>query len=346
MQTRRARGDAFPVASLGFVRGFWITMRPYLLFVSGITGLAGLALAPRLPLGSTLLLGGAFFFSYGFGQALTDCFQLDTDSLSAPYRPLVRGVIRRRDVLCVSGVGLLGVGAVLISFHAWNLPLVVLSIAGLATYTGFKRRWWAGPFYNAAIVALLFLIGYASGAAGPEAPSWGAWLASFRPGPIPAALPWALTLVFFAYANFVLTGYFKDISADRAAGYRTLPVVFGTPVSAWVSDGFAGLALMGAIGACAVAPGFRAVHGPAPGLTLPLLFLVTGAAATLLGQVRIHRVRFEAEAHRAIEPVVHAYILLLAAVASLHEPTWTAGLATFYAAYVIAMRVRPEPAQI
>jgi 4-hydroxybenzoate polyprenyltransferase len=339
----RTRPEAFPLVSIGFFRGFLVTMRPYLLFVSGITGLAGLALAPRLPLGSTLMLGIVFFLSYGFGQALTDCFQLDTDSLSAPYRPLVRGSIRRRDVLIVSALGLVGVGAVLISFHAWNLPLVVLSIAGLATYTSFKRRWWAGPFYNAVIVALLLLIGYASGTAGPQAPSWTAWLASTHLDPIPAALPGALILVFFGYANFVLTGYFKDISADRAAAYRTLPVVYGTRLSAWISDGFALLALLGAGVATLGAPlGHAGTGSP----IAAFLFLASGTMATLVGQVRIHRVRLESDAHRAIEPVVHAYILLLAGVAVLHKPSWTLALAVFYAAYALAMRVRPERAQI
>ena len=48
-----------------------------------------------------------FCFSYGFGQALTDCFQRDTDRLSAPYRPLVRGRISVAQVLLVSLAGLL-----------------------------------------------------------------------------------------------------------------------------------------------------------------------------------------------------------------------------------------------
>jgi len=37
----------------------------------------------------------------------------------------------------------------------------------------------------------------------------------------------AVCAVFFGYANFVVMGYFKDISADRATGYRTFPVTFG-----------------------------------------------------------------------------------------------------------------------
>ena len=84
---------ASPILSFAFARDYAVTMRPHLLFVSGITGITGLALAPPLPFAATALLCVAFFLSYGFGQALTDCFQLDTDALSSPYRPLVRGTI-------------------------------------------------------------------------------------------------------------------------------------------------------------------------------------------------------------------------------------------------------------
>ena len=50
-------------------------------------------------------------------------------------------------------VGLGAIGVILTVSHALNLRLVLLSVAGLATYTWFKRRWWGGPFYNAWIVA-------------------------------------------------------------------------------------------------------------------------------------------------------------------------------------------------
>jgi len=56
-------------------------------------GLVGLAFAPDLPPGRVLLAFVPLFLSYGFGQALTDCFQIDTDAVSAPYRPLVRGIV-------------------------------------------------------------------------------------------------------------------------------------------------------------------------------------------------------------------------------------------------------------
>jgi len=322
-----------------FLRDYVVTMRPYLLFVSGITGLAGLSMAPSVGLPGFALLGTAFFLSYGFGQALTDCSQRDTDAISAPYRPLVRGTIRVRDVALVSLAGLALVGAVLVWHNRWNLALVLAAVAGLATYTPFKRRWWAGPFYNAAIVTLLLVAGYAAGI------GEGAWPAPGRmPRPRPTLPPafWpTASLTFFAYANFVLAGYFKDIAADRAAGYRTLPVVSGRRMSAAVSDGFAALTVLSAAIALSVAP--RA--GPAIRV-ISSVAVAGGIVATLVGQVRLHRVRHDAEAHRAIEPVVHAYLLLLSGVAAAHQPAWAPFLAVFYAAFVMALRARPECAQI
>ena len=114
------------------------------------------------------------------------------------------------------------------------VPLAAVSILGLLTYTSFKRRWWAGPFYNAWIVAVLFLIGVLDGAPGR----------GFRVLTGPEVAPVA-AVVFFGYANFVLAGYFKDVSADRATGYDTLPVRYGLPTAAWVSDLFAALAVGG-----------------------------------------------------------------------------------------------------
>ncbi|MBN1446981.1 MAG: UbiA family prenyltransferase, partial [Bacteroidetes bacterium] len=136
-----------PVAipSIAFIRAYVITMRPYLLFVSGITVLAGLATGnPGIAV--IVVTGTAGFLSYGFGQALTDCFQTDTDALSSPYRPLVKGLVTPRQVGIVSLVGLAAVAAGLAWFNPHNLWLATVGAIGLATYTPFKRRWATG--YN------------------------------------------------------------------------------------------------------------------------------------------------------------------------------------------------------
>jgi len=313
-------------------RGFWqdylTTMRPYLLFVSGITGIAGLSLAPSVTLPAFLVLGVVFFFAYGLGQALTDCFQMDTDRLSAPERPLVRGAIMREDVIEVSLGGLLVSAVVVVAFNPLNVVVAGLTIFGLLTYTWFKRRWWGGPWYNAWIVSLVVLLGYFGGAG-----------AAGESLTFDAALLGTMFVAFAAYANFVLTGYYKDIEADRVTGYLTLPVLFGRRLSAFVSDGIAIAAIVGA-GVTLLSAGWHADLWPA------VLFLVAGAAFSISAQLRLHGVRSDKAAHRAIEPVVHSYILVLAGLAAAHQAHWTPFLVVFYAAFVWTMKRRPIKAQI
>ncbi len=316
-----------PLLSRDFVRHYLITMRPYLMFVSGITGLSGLALAPAMPWFKTLLLFSVFFLSYGFGQALTDCFQIDTDTLSSPYRPLTQGLIAKNDVLVVSLSGLIVSGLILTWAAPVNFPLALAAVFGLATYTYFKKRWWAGPFYNAWIVLLLALMAAAAG--------FGYWPGSFL---YSRNVLLVGTMVFFGYADFVLIGYFKDVSADGQTGYRTLPVTFGLKISATVSDGFAFVT---------AAAWFLFIVLNDKNLSLwTYLFGPAGFAALVYTHLMAHKVRSENEAHKAVVPVVHAYILLLSSVISTLKPAWGLPLILFYAAFVLTMKFRPERRQI
>ena len=94
----------FSLTSPRFYGALLIHMRPYLLFVSSAAGLAGMAISETTHIGTALFLMAfiPFFLGYGFGQALTDCFQVDTDSISAPYRPLVKGSVSPKDIGAVS----------------------------------------------------------------------------------------------------------------------------------------------------------------------------------------------------------------------------------------------------
>jgi 4-hydroxybenzoate polyprenyltransferase len=274
----------------------------------------------------------AFFLSYGFGQALTDCFQTDTDSLSSPYRPLAQGRVRKGDVLVVSLSGLLIIGIIFTQAAFINLILSAVAVFGLATYTYFKRRWWGGPWYNAWIVALLCLIAFIAGnGAANVDPGWG------------PALFFTLACAFFGYANFVLSGYFKDISADRATGYSTLLVVFGLRVSAIVSDVFAALTIL----ACAAAvyePKLLQNASSVNGYSLG--FGAAGTAVLIFAQYRLHLVHSEEDAHRAIAFVVHAYLLLLSAIAVTNKPEWAMGLVLFCIGFIVTMKFRPTASQI
>ena len=316
----------YPLFSFEFLSAYLITMRPYLLFVSGITGIAGMALSSNNDFIKLTLIFIASFLAYGFGQALTDCFQVDTDSISSPYRPLTQGKINKTQVLSISFTGLIICVAIFSCYNNYNLLLGSISGFGLLTYTTFKRKWWGGPFYNSWIVAVLFLISFYSAS--------GVMTLDF-------SFNFNLTIstVFWGYANFVLSGYFKDISADAATGYNTLPVHFGRRSSAIVSDLFAILAAVSS-GAIIFSKSLNNNSG------IALLFYSVGIVLSLISQIKLHKVKTDEEAHPAIALTVHTYILLLSSVAVSYRPSWGILLAFYYLLFNVVMKLRPSKNQV
>ena len=318
------------LTSLGFFGAYLVTMRPYLMFVSGITGIAGLSLAPQVDRLRATLITLAAFLAYGFGQALTDCFQIDTDRVSAPYRPLTQGMIDRGQVLGVSLAGLVLCVATFAIAHPLNLLLGGIAAFGLATYTPFKRRWWGGPWYNAWIVAVLVLMAYLAGSGGSDLP-------------VPAALPWVLATVFLGYANFVLAGYFKDIGADRSSGYNTLPVVFGRGIEAWVSHALAIVALVDLLGARLALP---SLLDPSVSNLLSWGLVLVACGNSLRAQRLLHANTRDEGAYRAIGPVVTSYLLGLSGLSIAARPDWSFPLLGFYVLFLAVLMARPSRSQI
>jgi 4-hydroxybenzoate polyprenyltransferase len=319
---------SYPLLSWRFLRAYIVTMRPYLLFVSGAAGAVGLSFIRFPTPGRILPALVALFFSYGLGQALTDCFQTDTDALSAPYRPLVRGLITRAQVLWVSLAGLTVVVIVLAALNPRILILGALAVVGLLTYTYFKRRWWGGPPWNAWIVALLPIMGRMVDGGGAVSGGIGG-----RPT---LAFLASVLAIFFGYANFVVMGYFKDISADRETGYRTFPVVFGWRANAIYGDITALLALW--LTAWAVA----LLRPDLPGV----IILVAAAALQIHAQLGVHRTQDESRVGRYIANGVRALVLYCIAIVVTAQPAWIGFAGLFYILFELALRLRPENAQV
>jgi 4-hydroxybenzoate polyprenyltransferase len=323
--------EQYSILSLRFLKAYVITMRPYLMFVSGITTIVGISFSPEIGTIKILLLFFAGFLSYGFGQALTDCFQIDTDSISSPYRPLTQGLVNRNYFLIISSLGLLVCISIFTYFNPLNLFLGILAGIGLTTYTNFKRKWWGGPFYNAWIVLVLFLMSYLAG------------VGSFTFDEANLIFVVSVIVVFFGYANFVLTGYFKDIFADKSTGYLTLPVQFGRKTSALVSDVFGTIAST-AVLVLIVTLAFDSF--PFQTLITSLVFIYTGIGMAVLTQISLHSVKSDNEAYIAISPCVHSYLLLISGLALLNKQEWFIPLIVFYIFYLITLKIRPAKNQI
>lgn len=305
-------------------------MRPYLTFVSGSAGLVGMAFVEN---GNSLRMVIGFiplFLSYGFGQALTDCFQMDTDAISSPYRPLIRGIISRKEVLAVSLAGLFGSALIMAYLNLKILLLGLLAVIGLLTYTKFKRTWWGGPPWNSWIVALLPIMGRL-------VDKEYRILGFFHSAPF----LWSILAIFSGYANFVLMGYFKDISADRQTNYRTFPVVFGWRKAAIASDLLAAAA---AFFAGAALFSILLLTGKS-NLPAVLIFLLTTVLSSY-SQVKIHLIKEERKTFGPITNVVRIFILYDIAILLTLKPGWLIFMIIFYFLFELSLRLRPEVTQV
>ena len=317
-------------ASFAFAKAYFITMRPYLLFVSGVTGICGMSYIDELSLSKSILIFLASFLSYGFGQALTDCFQTDTDSISSPYRPLTQGRISKTQVLIVSITGLVLCISVFTFYNPMNLLLGILSGVGLATYTYFKRKFWSGPFYNAWIVGVLFLMAFLSGSD----------LSMITEN---HKLVYGLSAVFWGYANFVLVGYFKDVEADRATGYNTFLVVFGRRLSSIASNIFGILTILSVIFVFSYSNSFERLLEQS---SIQIIILALGILIMFFCQVLVHFIKQDDESSNAISLSVHAYILLLTSIIVLNKNEWIIPMIIFYVLFNLTMIFRPAKNQI
>lgn len=311
------------ILSTNFLKDYLVTMRPYLFFVSGISGLAGMALGNEDNLIQLFPLFLAFFLSYGFGQALTDCSQIDTDSLSSPYRPLVQGRVSVKDVKIVSLVGLVISGIVFAIYNPINLVLSFTAIGGLGTYTYFKRRWWGGPLYNAWIVLVLGVMGALSTA-----------------GVLHSTVSiMTMAAIFFGYANFVLSGYFKDVDADRETGYNTMVVKYGRRVAALLS------LCLSILTVASVFVVIVSKTSTQPEIVSKLLF-AAGCVITTAFQWLLFKNRSDKKAYLPISLCVHSYIVLLMSLCSSLKPTWIPFLCVFYLLFFFTIKFRPSIQQV
>jgi 4-hydroxybenzoate polyprenyltransferase len=323
----------YGLMSTGFYKSYFIHMRPYLLFVSGVAGYAGMSLSfkgadweiTRLTL--CLLV---FFLGYGFGQALTDCFQIDTDSISSSYRPLVRGVIHKKDVLIISIAGLTGIGIPLVMFNFLNALLLLLSASGLLTYTYFKKnKTWLGPFWNSWIVMLLPFSGYLSYSNNLS------WQDIFSN----SSLLILALMTFASYANFVLIGYLKDITADRQTAYKTFPVVYGWQKTIWMGN----LNTLIAIICCGMIVYFNyTIWG--------LLFMLLGSVIAISGQLFGLMTKNKTETNSAfpVAATVRSLILFHLSVIFCFQENLSVLIAgcIFYIVFEIVIFSRPQKEQI
>ena len=147
---------------------------------------------------------------------INDVVDLPADAIAQPYKPLVRGVLRRSTAAWIGVVlGAIGLAsAATINLATLGLAAAALG-AGLSYDLGLRRTvlswvpWWGG-------LAVLPLASYASA------------------GAIPSRLLVLIPLSALIAIGLQIANALPDIDADRTAGVRSLPVLIGVGASRWV----------------------------------------------------------------------------------------------------------------
>ncbi|MFZ4545500.1 MAG: UbiA family prenyltransferase [Saprospiraceae bacterium] len=317
--------SVYPVYSFLFWKAYFVHMRPYLLFVSGIAGATGLAIADPVhdPSWRLWMMFVPFFLGYGFGQALTDCFQTDTDKISSPYRPLSQGIVSINSILYTSIAGLLLSAFLLFWLHWYSFLLSLAAVFGLATYSYVKKNYWfGGPLHNAWIIALLPVMGFFAAS-------------ESNVTVFPDQYYSIVAITFFSYANFVLIGYLKDIDADAATGYRTFPVVFGWDRTVQLGDLIALVTLFFF---------WNLDHKN----SMELMIGLAASIVVLAGQIYAHlsKNKNETEATIPIVSTVRGFVLLHSSLILRFQPEWLMGVVAFYLLFEMFLFARPARNQI
>jgi 4-hydroxybenzoate polyprenyltransferase len=165
---------------------------------------------------------------------INDVVDLPADAIAQPYKPLVRGVLRRSTAAGIGVIlGAIGLAsAVTINLATLGLGAAALA-AGLSYDLGLRRTalswvpWWGG-------MAVLPFASYASA------------------GPIPSRLLVLIPLSALIAVGLQVANALPDIDTDRAAGVRSLPVLIGVGASRWA--GPVALAAAGVLAATLAGP--------------------------------------------------------------------------------------------
>lgn len=277
-----ARGARILVAHLE-------TCRPYTVAYPGMAGLAGAALAGGASpaawsaawLAPTLIWVGGLYFGDYADRAL--------DALGKPHRPIPSGRLAPRTALTV-GFGCVTVALIVTAcVDLRAIAIVLLGAAGVVGYsTVGKRRGLLGNLLRGALTGLVLI--------------FVATLA--RGGPTPEVLGWALVFC-LQDTGSNLVGTLRDVSGDRAGGYRTAPVVFGSACAGRRAAACFGAAI----------PGAFALYGRSADLGLVLL--IAAAALGWAGYATVLRDPADPrKALRAHEILVAERLVLAGAVVS------------------------------
>ena len=193
--------------------GLFRLFRFELPFSAGVCVILGEILAlGKVPTGREMTLGFlSVFLISATSLILNDYFDLESDKINAPQRPLPAGLVTKRDVVLLScGATILGfITSFLLSFQALLVVILAWAVGFLYNWR-FKKTGLLGNLMVSFSVGMTFIF-----------------------GGIAVDRPFEMAVWFFGiFALLINAGEeiaadAMDVEGDRKAGSRSLPVLFG-----------------------------------------------------------------------------------------------------------------------
>ena len=229
----------------------WLRMwRPHFIPFSLGAGLVGLFLARDDPTFISVALGMAVCTTgYGVGVLTNDYVDREADAINAPDRPFVTGEVSPKRTMAFIAALVASTIGLSIAFVPSVAIWTAAALVGHVLYELTKPIPMLGNVVNGFDIAVFALVGAAAGA--PDA----AW------HDIPQSVLIAALLIGTVMSGFCLTGYFKDVPGDTAAGYRTLPVALGPRRARWFAPPFPIAAVAATLTIVAADPGLLGADG-------------------------------------------------------------------------------------
>lgn len=194
---------------LGLLRLF----RFELPFTAGVCVIFGELLAPgKLPSIRELVLGFlSVFLISATALILNDAFDIESDRINAPHRPLPSGLVTKRDVILLSAaITALGfLTSILISWPAFIVIVIAWAVGFLYNWR-FKKTGLPGNLMVSFSVGMTFIF-----------------------GGITTGRPFETVVWFFGIMALLINlgeeiaADAMDVEGDRMAGSRSLPVLIG-----------------------------------------------------------------------------------------------------------------------
>ncbi len=194
----------------------------------------------------------------GGGYSINDYFDYEIDSVNRPFRPIPSGRVTRRGARNLSLLLLLA--GVSLAVPIGPLAILIAGSTSLLLYFysfSLKRQGLVGNLAVSLVTGLAFLYGAVAGGE-----------------PLGGAIPFVFAFLFHLGREILKD--IEDADGDRAAGARTIPVRWGTPVAFRVTWGIFLLLI-----ALTPLPWFLGIYGlfylvaVLPGVDLILVLLLT-----------------------------------------------------------------------